>query len=137
MVEGKAAAYIRTEAQRGIFLAMATADPPAQVPYETRERARRMGIELPVPDTRLRSWQAPHAEKALDSPLRTPHEAGPNTLIVMENTIYASTANAEMLARAARNTPLEERLAAANPKLAGYAWYDALTRVTTMRLEGR
>ena len=133
LVEGEFTDRTRHEAQRTIFLAMAAAETPVDVDWATRTKAAAMGVDLPIPPAILAPWEPDRAERDYSPYARPSKTCGDQTLVISNS---GGAAKEQTLWRAVAGTPLEERLVAADPGLAGYAWYDELPQVRGVRLEG-
>ena len=118
---------LRDEARLAIYRAMASADPPPRFAYEDREWAANAGIDLPEPPVALRRWQPRAAdvhEWRGDTELVP---LGPDSIIVEYDADPPAT---QTLYRTARRAKLAPNLFEADRRLAGYAWYDELPRLT-------
>lgn len=114
-----------------IYHAMLAHHEPVDVPYAVQQHALSLGIRLPDARPRLRPWQAAQADDNACDPLPQ-RQALPEAPLVMdcEPPIPDQTA----LDRRAGGTSLEQRLFAANEDLAGYGWYDALTKIAGLSI---
>ena len=138
VVEGPFASRMRTEALRRIYQAMkATEGPPVAISWEDKQRAASLGVTLAGAGPELRQWTPrPAAEPAYHrESYRSPVSPVNDDTLVMDAGLTA--AESQTLGRAVSGTPLADRLRERHRGLAGYAWYDALTRVRGMRLEVR
>ena len=133
VVEGEFANRMREQARRVIFEAMATSKTVVEVDWETRAKAAAMGIELGVPAPMLRRWRPAYAHRE-ETRTGERTKASPETTLVMTDEECAS--KEQTLWRALRGSEVESRLVEKDNGLTGYGWYDELTRVTKVRLEG-
>jgi len=117
---------MRAAARLAIYRAMA-ADPSPRPTFEDWTRAREAGIGIAPPPAVLPPWRPAVADcndwreagKRLD--------ANCNTLVM---DFDPEPPEAQALWRAAERAGIAPRLAEADRRLEGYAWYDALDRVT-------
>ena len=118
---------MREAARTAIYRAMRKADPAPVIAYEDWRRARAAGVELPVPAPALRPWRPPVADidNWLAGPAREPLSAD---ALLMDLSLEPPEAQA--LWRAAERGGMAERLFEADRRFEGYAWYDALPRIT-------
>ena len=118
---------LREEARLVIYRALAPADPPPRMAFEDHTRAAGAGIELPVPPAQLRPWEPATAD--VDDWSRDTQlvPVGPDALVVEYDADPPAT---QPFYRAASRAKLAPMLFEADRRLAGYAWYDALPRVT-------
>ena len=128
-VENDFLARLREEAHLAIYRALAPMDPPPPLAFEDHARAAAAAIELPEAPAELRPWVPPSAEgEAADDPPVGPFRpVGPDALVVEYEADPPAT---QPFYRAARRANLAPRLFAADRRLAGYAWYDRLPRLT-------
>ena len=121
---------LRNEARLAIYRALATADPPPRFAYEDRERAAIAGIDLPTPPVALRRWR-PRTSDAHE--WRGDTELvplGPDSIIVEYD---ADPPDTQTFYRTARRAKLAPKLFEADRRLAGYAWYDKLPRLSDVK----
>ena len=120
---------LREEARLTVYRALAPMDPPPPLAFEDHARAAAAGIELPEAPAELRPWVPPTAEAEAgdDPPIGRFRPVGPDALVVEYEADPPAT---QPFYRAARRAHLAPRLFAADPRLAGYGWYDRLPRLT-------
>ena len=120
---------LRKEARLAIYRALAPMDPPPPLAFEDHARAAAAAIELPEAPAELRPWVPPSAEcEAADDPPVGPFRpVAPDALVVEYEADPPAT---QPFYRAARRANLAPRLFTADRRLAGYAWYDRLPRLT-------
>ena len=125
---------MREAARLAIYRAMAAADSPPRIAFKDHKRAADAGIALPVPPAELRPWRPGIAD--IDDWRDTPAFApvGANTLVM---TVDPETQDQQAFWRAADKAGIAgaECLFEADTRFEGYAWYDALARVTDLRIE--
>ena len=118
---------LRDEAQLAIYRALAPADPPLRLAYEDHVRAANAGIDLPAPPVALRRWRPRTSdvhEWRGDGELVP---LGPDSIVVEYD---ADPPDTQTFYRTARRAKLAPKLFEADRRLAGYAWYDKLPRLT-------
>ena len=110
---------LRQACRRTIYQAMTLHPEPVNVPKYMQDEAAAMGISLPDAAPKLEPWQPQRANSSYH---------GPNTEYrhVTDNTIA--------LARAAEQNGAMDRLYKQNGGLAGYGWYDRLTKANKLRI---
>ena len=120
---------MRDAARRAIFHAMEAAEKPVSVAFADNRAAAAAGIDLPVPEPRLRPWRPDIADSDdwRDAPAPVPVGAG--DLIVAWD---RDPPDQQAMYRAAERAGIDARLLEPDTRLEGYAWYDALARVTDM-----
>ena len=130
-VETPFLAEMREAARLAVYRAMA-ADVDPRPAFEDWERARDAGIDIAPPPAELRPWRPGLAD--LDDWRESPKPApvGPDAL-VMEHDLEPPEAQA--FARAAKRAGIEQRLFEPDPRLEGYGWYNALSRVVNLHTE--
>ena len=125
---------MRDAARRAIYRAMA-ADPDPRPAFADRARAHEAGIAIAPPPAMLRPWRPSVADV---NDWREPGKlaaAGPDLsggALVMA--CDPEPPEAQALWRAAERAGIAPRLFEADRRLDGYDWYDALDRVTAMRI---
>ena len=99
--------------------------------FKDHTRAAAVGIEFPEPPAELCPWVPPSAEADAEDrgSIGRFHPVGPDALVVEYKADPPAT---QPFHRAARRAGLSPRLFEANRRLAGYAWYDRLPRLTGM-----
>ena len=118
---------MREAARTAVYRAMAKADPAPVVAFQDWKRARATGVELPVPAPALRPWRPPIAD--IDNWLAGPSPKPlPEDALLMDLSLEPPEAQA--LWRAAERGGMAGRLFEADRRFEGYAWYDALPRIT-------
>ena len=118
---------LRAQARLVIYRALAPMGPPPPLSFEDHARAAAAGIDLPEPPTELRPWAPPLAESDDDVPIGPCRPVGPDALVVEYSADPPAT---QPFYRAACRANLSPRLFEADPRLAGYDWYDRLPRLT-------
>ena len=120
---------LREEARLAIYRALASMDPPPSVAFRDHARAAAAGIELPEPPAELCRWVPASAEADAEDcgSIGRFRPVGPDALVVEYKADPPAT---QPFHRAARRAGLSPRLFEANRRLAGYAWYDRLPRLT-------
>ena len=118
---------MREAARTAVYRAMAKTDPAPVAAFEEWKRARAAGVELPVPAPALRPWRPPIAD--INNWLAGPSpEPLPEDALLMDLSLEPPEAQA--LWRAAERGGMAPRLFEADRRFEGYAWYDALSRIT-------
>ena len=119
---------MRAAARLAIYRAM-VADPSPRPAFEDWTRARGAGIDIAPPPAILRPWRPGVADcndwREPGKPVDAPRNA-----LVMD--CDPEPPEAQALWRAAEREGIATRLVEADRRLEGYAWYDALDRVTEM-----
>ncbi len=117
---------MRKAARRAIYRAMA-ADPSPRPAFEDWTRARDAGIDIAPSPAVLRPWRPALAnvDDWRDPPKLAP--AGADALVM---DCDLDPPEAQALWRAADRNGIAPRLFEADRRLEGYAWYDAIDRVT-------
>ena len=125
---------MRQAARLAIYRAMAAADPAPRIAFKDHKRAADAGIALPVPPAALRPWRPGIAD--IDDWRDTPAFApvGADTLVT---TVDPETQDQQAFWRAADKAGIAGAgcLFEADTSFEGYVWYDALARVTDLRIE--
>ena len=123
---------LRNEAQLAIYRALAPADPPPRFAYEDHARAADGGIDLPIPPAELRRWQPLTADAdewrrgTEFVPIR------PDSIVVEYD---SNPPDMQTFYRTARRAKLAPLLFEVDRRLAGYAWYDKLLRLTDVKTQ--
>ena len=125
---------MREAARLTIYRAMAAADPAPRIAFKDHRRAAEAGIALPVPPAELRPWRPGIADidDWRDTPAFAPVGAG--TLVMA---VDPEPQDAQAFWRAADKAGIAGAgcLFEGDTRFEGYAWYDALARVTDLRIE--
>ena len=125
---------MRQAARLAIYRAMAAADRPPRIAFRDHRKAAEAGIALPVPPADLRPWRPGIADidDWRDSPSFAP--VGNRTLVMA---IDPEPQDAQAFWRAAERAGIAGAgcLFEGDTRFEGYAWYDALARVTDLRIE--
>ena len=123
---------MRETARLAIFRAMAAADPAPRIAFKDHKRAAGAGIALPAPPPELRPWRPGSADidEWRDSPSFAP--VGPGALVMA---VDPEPQDAQAFWRAAERAGIADRLFEGDTRFEGYAWYDALARVTGIRVD--
>ena len=128
-VENEFLERLREEARLAIYRALASMSPSPSVAFKDHARAAAAGIELPVPPAELCPWVPPSAEADAEDngSIGRFRPVGPDALVVEYKADPPAT---QPFYRAACRAHLAPRLFEADRRLAGYAWYDRLPRLT-------
>ena len=120
---------LRTACRRAIYRAMAGSPEPVDVPKQTQDDARRLGVQMPDARPQLLPWKATTADhlKYWYGSREKPVPVDGKTTLVMK--AHLETGDQQALARAASRNGVEERLMQSNDDLRGYRWYDELQHV--------
>ena len=120
---------LRDEARLAIYRALSSMAPPPPLAFKDHTRAAAVGIEFPEPPAELRRWYPPSAEADAEDhgSIGRFRPVGPDALVVEYKADPPAT---QPFYRAACRAHLAPRLFEADRRLAGYAWYDRLPRVT-------
>lgn len=121
-------------AYRAIYRAMRDQSSQVDVPHAVQQHAASLGITLPDARRRLRPWQAEHADYNAYEPLRE-YQQLPHSPLVMACELPVADQTA--LDHRAEGTDLQERLFEGSADLAGYGWYQALTKITGMSIHAQ
>ena len=123
---------MREAARLAIYRAMTSADPAPRIAFKDHKRAADAGIALPVPPAELRPWRPGIAD--IDDWRDTPSYApvGAGTLVMAAD---PEPQDAQAFWRAADRAGMGDSLFEADARFEGYAWYDALARVTDLCIE--
>ena len=125
---------MREAARLAIYRAMAAADPAPRVAFKDHKRAANAGIALPVPPAELRPWRPGIAD--IDDWRDTPAYAsvGAGTLVMA---VDPEPRDAQVFWRAVDKAGIAGAgcLFERDTRFEGYAWYDALARVTDLRID--
>ena len=123
---------MRAAARIAIYRAMRRADRTPALSHARFTAARKAGIDMPIAPSVLRSWHPAIADidDWRDTPNRKPVRAG--TLVMA---VDPETQDQQCLWRAAERAGIAGRLFEADTRLEGYAWYDALARVESVRID--
>ena len=126
-VENQFLESLRAAARLAIYRALAPADPPPRLAFEDHTRAAGAGIDLPVPSAELFPWQPPTADVDDWTRDTTLTPVGHDALVVEYD---ADPPGTQPFYRAAQRAGITSKLFEADRRLEGYAWYDALPRLT-------
>ena len=123
---------MRHAARLAIYRAMAAADPAPRIAFKNHRRAAEAGIALPAPPTELHPWRPGMAniDDWRDTPAFAPVDS--RTLVMA---VDPEPQDQQAFWRAADKAGIAGRLFEADTRFEGYAWYDALARVTDLRIE--
>ena len=125
---------MRQAARLAIYRAMTSADPAPRIAFKDHKRAADAGIALPVPPAELRPWRPGIAD--FDDWRDTPSYApvGANTLVMA---VDPESQDQQAFWRAVERAGIAGAgcLFERDTRFEGYAWYDALARVTELRIE--
>ena len=123
---------MRGAARLAIYRAMAAADPAPRIAFGDHRRAADAGIALPIPPAELRRWRPATAD------IDDWRDAQPYAPVGAHSLVMAAdleTPDAQAFWRAAERAGIAERLLEGDTRFEGYAWYDALARVTEIRID--
>ena len=122
---------MRDAARLAIYRAMA-ADPDPRPAYEDRKRAHEADIDIAAPPAELRPWRPGLADVDdwREPPERQP--VGPDAFLMACD---PEPPEAQAFWRAAERNGIADRLFEADRRLEGYAWYDAIARVTAIHTD--
>ena len=122
---------LRQACRRTIYQAMTLQPEPVNVPKYMQEEAAAMGISLPDAAPKLEPWQPRRANSNYYEPNTEYRYVTDNTIAL---DLDLSAANQQALARAAGQNGTMDRLYKQNSYLAGYGWYDRLTKANKLRI---
>ena len=131
IVQNEFAAGLGQAARLTLFRAFAQADPPVDVNFDLYVEAAAAGIAVPEARPQLRPWNASYAES--DRNGRGALAPFGNAAIVVAADM--EPAESQVLMRAAKAAGLAQRLVGSDNGVEGYAWYDRLPRLVSMRIE--
>ena len=117
---------MRQAARLAVYRAMA-ADPSPRPAFEDRAKAREAGIDIAPPPAVLRPWRPSVADCNDWRDAAKLADAGHDSLVIACD---PEPPEAQALWRAAERDGIASRLFEPDHRLDGYAWYDALNRVT-------
>ncbi len=123
---------MRKAARLAIYRAMAAADPAPRIAFGDHRRAADAGIALPIPSAELRRWRPATAD------IDDWRDAQPYAPVGAHSLVMAAdleTPDAQAFWRAAERAGIADRLFEPDTRFEGYAWYDALARVTDVRID--
>ena len=123
---------MRKAARTAIYRAMRRADRTPALAYNHFTAAREAGIDMPIAPAVLRPWRPGIADidDWRDTP--NPEPVRPGTLVMAAD---VETQDQQCLWRAADRAGIVGRLFEADTRLKGYDWYDALARVSAVRID--
>lgn len=130
MVENEALVRLRREVRRAIYRFIATR-PAHRLAYDQYREAAELGVPLSEATPLLTQW-APATADVHVGPTRS-EIAATNSVLIVESTIPAIEQSAHLALSA--DPVYEGRLVSSNPKMAGYRWYDQLSRITNLVFE--
>ena len=131
LVENQFAAELRTACLHASYRAIATSKDPMDVSKETQNQAREAGMEIPDARPLLLPWEAQIANWA-GRQHRNRTELEGRTLVMDAKDMEPP--DEQTLGRALDRAGLSEAMRQADDRLVGYRWYDALTKVTSVRV---
>ncbi len=118
---------MREAAERAVFRAIAAHETGPRLAFRDYRRANEAGVRIPQPPPALEPWRPPVA--CIDN-WRAPdgfETLRPSALVM---TAEPETHHGQALWRALERAGISARLFAPDRRFEGYAWYDALPRVT-------
>ena len=120
---------VRDAARLAIYRAVASAEPAPRVAWTDRKRAFDAGIEMPEPPAELRPWRPGTADidDWRDAPPFAP--VGADALVTVFD---PEPQDAQAFHRAAERAGMAGRLFEGDTRFEGYAWYDAIARLTNV-----
>ena len=123
---------MRSAARLAVYRAMAAADPAPRVAFDDHRQAADAGIDIPEPPAELRPWRPGTAD--IDDWRDAPPFAavGADSLVMA---VDPETQDAQAFWRAAERAGIAGRLFEGDTRFEGYAWYDALARVSELRID--
>ncbi|HEX7855008.1 MAG TPA: ATP-binding protein [Sphingobium sp.] len=130
MVENDALSALRRAVRRAMYRYIATR-PSHRLAYAQYSEAARLGVALPQAAALLTQW-APATADAHVGLSRAEIPAADNLLIV-EGSIPAIEQSAHLALRA--DPAYATRLVSPEPRMAGYRWYDQISRITNLSFE--
>ena len=95
-------------------------------------QARAAGVDLPEAPAALRGWRPMRADGHVTAAAMQPRLPVEEGAIVVGT--YLSAAESQVLWRAAEQAGIADRLVGRDGEMAGYPWYDRLTRVVGMEM---
>ena len=125
-------AEMRKAARIAIYRAIRRADRIPALSHNHFTAARKAGIDMPIAPAVLRPWRPGIADidDWRDTPNPEPVRSG--TLVMA---VDAETQDQQCLWRAAERAGIAGRLFESDKRLKGYDWYDALARVSDVRID--
>jgi hypothetical protein len=130
MIENEALVRLRREVRRAIYRFIATR-PSHRLAYDGHCEAAKLGISLPEAAPLLTQWAPATADVHIRSTLS--EIVATNGNLIVEATIPAIEQSAHLAL--SRDHAYDGRLVASDPKMAGYSWYDQLSRITNLAFE--
>ena len=131
IVETEFAGNLRTACRKAIYNAIAVHPEPIDVPKAVRDAAAAMGVDIQDARALLRPWVAETAHW-YQSPDTPPRSDVPQDSLVID--FEALPADQQVLARAAERHKVTDSLFSADDRLAGYKWYDRLTKAHALSI---
>ena len=120
---------MRNAARLAIYRAMAAADPAPRVAWADRKEAADAGIDIPEPPAELRPWRPGTAD--IDDWRDTPPFA-PVGADALAMAFDPEPQDDQAFHRAAGRAGIAGRFFEGDTRFEGYAWYDALARLTNV-----
>ena len=123
---------LRQHVARVIFRAMAASDPVPDLPWSQWDKARKLGVELPMPAPRLASWKParPEDHTHIRRVRQALEEDRLSEYLLVSR--YLPQSVQHVLERALDNAGLADRVLVADERLAGYSWYDRIARIVDL-----
>lgn len=129
MVENDALVRLREATRRAIYRHIATL-PSHRLGYEAWSEAARLGVTLPEAEARLSEWGPATADQHTGI---TRSEVDAGDLIIIEDFDASFEQSAHFAL--SRDGRFNSRLADPDDSMAGYQWYDGLSRITGIAFE--
>ena len=133
VVETPFMAELREECLRTIYTAISIHSPHVDVPRQLQQHAKTMGILIQDATPKLELWEAKTAWET-ETYYRRTRNSLPHDPILMDLKQDLEAPDQQVLAWAADINKVTDRLLKPNEELAGYQWYDQLTRATDIRI---
>ena len=129
VVETAFTAEMRAAALVTAYRGMLQGNPHPDVSHTTQTEAAKAGFQIPDARPRLRPWEPADAKSNTDGSQQSRTEAGLDALVM---TAELTAPDQQALARAAERSGLLPFIMEADPRMAGYSWYEKLEKITAM-----
>ena len=125
---------LRLASSAAIYRAMLQEEGPVDVPKKVQDDAAFLGIILPDARAMLRKWQPRSSRDSfhINNPFNKWEEAPEDALLLDRHD--SDTWEQQVTFRAAELNQMDGRLFHRDSRLAGYGWYDRLTRVEDIEI---